>query len=133
MTGQVGGGPWVVSKHTENKAAALDFVKFVTTANQAKAVAPGYPSYGPAADSWLKKLDADPYYAAPEGPAIKAAANLVWQGWNMVTYPDQRPSGRTASSRNSSQEVVELLLPASAGGSYRTRKRRGYKVVSNET
>ena len=30
-TGQVGGGPWVVSKHTKNMAAAVDFVKWATT------------------------------------------------------------------------------------------------------
>ena len=37
VTGQVGGGPWIVSKHTKNQAAAIDFVKFVTTSNAVKA------------------------------------------------------------------------------------------------
>ena len=50
-TGQVGGGPWVVSKHTKNLAAAIDFVKWATTSPAVKAkpgaLAPGYPSYGP--------------------------------------------------------------------------------------
>jgi ABC-type glycerol-3-phosphate transport system substrate-binding protein len=44
VTGQVGGGPWIVSRHTKNQAAAVDFVKWVTTTNQAKTVAPGRPA-----------------------------------------------------------------------------------------
>ena len=36
-TGQVGGGPWVVSKHTKNLAAAIDFVKWATTSPAVKA------------------------------------------------------------------------------------------------
>ena len=88
-TGQVGGGPWVVSKHTKNVAAAIDFVKFVTTTavKPNRRSAPGYPSYGPAANVWLAKLNKDPYFAAPPGAAMKAAAALVWKGWSMVTYP----------------------------------------------
>jgi ABC-type glycerol-3-phosphate transport system substrate-binding protein len=133
VTGQVGGGPWVVSKHTENKAAAVDFVKFVTTANQAKSIAPGYPSYGPAANAWLKKLDADPYYAAPEGPAMKAAANLVWQGWNMVTYPDQPVWSNSVVTQLVAGKSLSSLLPALGKGLAQNAQAAGYKVVSNET
>ena len=101
-TGQVGGGPWIISKHTKNKDAAVDFVKWVTTTNEAKERAGGYPAYRPAANFQLYKLDHDKYFAAPPGPAMKAAAGLIWKGWSMVTYPDQ-PSGRTRSSRSSSR------------------------------
>ena len=52
-TGQVGGGPWVISKHTQNMAAAVDFVKWVTTTNAARKVAAGYPAYTPAANFQL--------------------------------------------------------------------------------
>ena len=38
---------------------------------------------------WLKNLNKDPYFAAPPGAAMKAAAPLVWKGWSMVTYQDQ--------------------------------------------
>src|SRR5690242_18021282 len=89
VTGQVGGGPWIVSKHTKNAAAAVDFVKWVTTTTKAKAVAPGLPSYGPVAKFWLAKLDKDPYFAAPESAAFKTAAGSIWQGWSMVSYQDQ--------------------------------------------
>ena len=49
MTGQVGGGPWVISKHSSNQAAAVDFVKWATTTNEARKVAGGYPASKPAA------------------------------------------------------------------------------------
>src|SRR3954469_17622392 len=49
VTGQVGGGPWVVSKHTKYTAAAVDFVKWATTSSAVKskgnALSPGYSSF----------------------------------------------------------------------------------------
>ena len=42
-TGQVGGGPWVISKHTQNMAAAVDFVKWVTTTNDGEEGRRGLP------------------------------------------------------------------------------------------
>jgi ABC-type glycerol-3-phosphate transport system substrate-binding protein len=130
VTGQVGGGPWIVSKHSKNLAAAVDFVKWVTTTNKAKAVAPGYPSYKPAADFWLKKLDADPYFAAPEGPAMKAAANLVWQGWNMVTYPDQPVWSNSVVTQLVAGKSLSSLLPALGEGLANNAKAAGYNVVT---
>jgi hypothetical protein len=48
------------------------------------------PGYGPLAAVWLPALNTNPYFASP-GPAaaLKAAANDIWSGWNLVSYPDQ--------------------------------------------
>lgn len=129
VTGQVGGGPWIVSKHTKNVPAAVDFVKWVTTTNQAKAIAPGYPSYGPAAVVWLKKLDKDPYFAAPEGPAFKAAANLIWQGWSMVTYQDQPVWSNSVVTQLVAGKSLSDLLDSLGTGLANNAKAAGYKVV----
>jgi ABC-type glycerol-3-phosphate transport system substrate-binding protein len=129
VTGQVGGGPWIVSKHTKNVPAAVDFVKWVTTTNQAKAIAPGYPSYGPAAVFWLKKLDKDPYFAAPEGPAFKAAANLIWKGWSMVTYQDQPVWSNSVVTQLVSGKSLSGLLESLGNGLANNAKAAGYKVV----
>jgi ABC-type glycerol-3-phosphate transport system substrate-binding protein len=129
VTGQVGGGPWIVSRHTKNQAAAIDFVKWVTTTNQAKAVAPGLPSYGPAANVWLKKLDKDPYFAAPEGPAFKAAASLVWQGWNMVSYQDQPVWSNAVVTQLVAGKPLSELLEGLGDGLANNAKAAGYKVV----
>ena len=45
-TGQIGGGPWIISRHSKNLAAAGDFVTWVTTSPVVKDKGPGYPSYG---------------------------------------------------------------------------------------
>jgi len=129
VTGQVGGGPWIVSKHTKNQAAAIDFVKWVTTTNQAKTVAPGLPSYGPAANVWLKRLDKDPYFAAPEGAAFKAAASLVWQGWNMVSYQDQPVWSNSVVTQLVAGKSLSDLLGGLGDGLANNAKAAGYKVV----
>jgi ABC-type glycerol-3-phosphate transport system substrate-binding protein len=129
VTGQVGGGPWIVSKHTKNVAAAIDFVKWVTTTNQAKSVAPGYPSYAPAAKVWLARLDKDAYFAAPESAAMKAAANAVWKGWSMVTYPDQPVWSNVVVTGLVAGQSLSSLLPSLGNGLAQNAQAAGYKVV----
>ena len=134
-TGQVGGGPWVVSKHTKNVAAAIDFVKFVaTTSHAVKAkpgpLAPGYPSYGPAATVWLKNLNKDPYFAAPPGAAMKAAAALVWKGWSMVTYQDQPVWSTTVVTQLVAGQVAER--PAAGVRRGPLEQREGGRVQGRE-
>jgi ABC-type glycerol-3-phosphate transport system substrate-binding protein len=133
VTGQVGGGPWIVSRHSKNVTAAVDFVKWATTSLAVKgkvgALSPGYPSYGPAAAEWLKSLDRDRYFAAPEGPAFKAAADLVWKGWSMVTYPDQPVWSNSVVTQLVAGKSLSSLLPAFGQGLAQNAQAAGYKVV----
>jgi ABC-type glycerol-3-phosphate transport system substrate-binding protein len=135
VTGQVGGGPWIVSKHTKNQAAAIDFVKWSTTSLAVKGkvgpLSPGYPSYGPAATVWLKSLNADPYFAAPEGPAFKAAANLVWKGWSMVTYPDQPVWSSSVITQLVAGQSLSSVLASFGKGLAQNAQAAGYKVESS--
>jgi ABC-type glycerol-3-phosphate transport system substrate-binding protein len=134
VTGQVGGGPWIVSKHSKNTAAAIDFVKWATTSLAVKgkvgALSPGYPSYAPAAAVWLKSLDADPYFAAPEGPAFKAAASLIWKGWSMVTYPDQPVWSNSVVTQLVAGKSLSSVLPALGQGLAQNAQAAGYKVLT---
>jgi ABC-type glycerol-3-phosphate transport system substrate-binding protein len=134
VTGQVGGGPWIVSRHSKNQAAAVDFVKWATTSLAVKSkvgpLSPGYPSYGPAAAVWLKSLNADTYFAAPEGPAFKAAANLIWKGWSMVTYPDQPVWSNSVVTQLVAGKSLSELLPSLGQGLQNNAKAAGYKVVT---
>jgi len=133
VTGQVGGGPWIVSKHSKNTAAAVDFVKWATTSftvkSKVNALSPGYPSYAPAAAKWLTALNKDPYFAAPEGPAMQAAANAIWKGWNMVTYPDQPVWSNTVVTQLVAGKSLSSLLPAYGDGLAQNAQAAGYKVV----
>ena len=129
-TGQVGGGPWIVSKHTKNMDAAIDFVQWVTTTNAAKKIAPGYPSYKPAANFWLYNLNHDPYFSSPPGGAMKAAANLIWKGWSMVTYPDQPSWSNQVVAKLAQGKSLSSLLPALEKDLTNNAKAAGYKVVN---
>jgi ABC-type glycerol-3-phosphate transport system substrate-binding protein len=133
-TGQVGGGPWVVSKHTKNVAAAIDFVKWSTTSPAVKSkpgpLSPGFPSYGPDATIWLKNLNKDPYFAAPPGGPMKAAAALVWKGWSMVTYQDQPVWSNSVVTGLVAGQSLSSLLPGLGQGLSNNAKAAGYKVVS---
>jgi ABC-type glycerol-3-phosphate transport system substrate-binding protein len=90
-TGQVGGGPWIISRHSSNIQTAADFVTWETTVfnPSGKDARPGYPAYAPLANKWLAALAKNPYFASDPTPALKTGANEVWPGWNLVTYPDQ--------------------------------------------
>ena len=79
---------------------------------------------------WLNKLNKDPYFAAPEGPAMKAAARLVWKGWSMVTYPDQPVWSNTVVTGLVAGKSLSSLLPALGKGLAQNAKAAGYKVVT---
>jgi hypothetical protein len=115
-------------------AAAIDFVKFATTSLAVKAkpgpLSPGYPSYGPAATVWLKNLNKDPYFAAPPGAAMKAAAGLIWKGWSMVTYQDQPVWSNSVVTGLVAGQSLSSLLPALGSGLSNNAKAAGYKVVN---
>ncbi|WP_245589710.1 ABC transporter substrate-binding protein [Amycolatopsis balhimycina] len=90
-TGQVGGGPWIMSRHSANLATAADFVTWATTVFNPSGTdtRPGYPAYAPLAAKWLEQQATSAYFAADPTPALKAAADQIWPGWNLVSYPDQ--------------------------------------------
>jgi ABC-type glycerol-3-phosphate transport system substrate-binding protein len=129
-TGQVGGGPWIISRHTTNMDAAVDFVQWSTTTNEGRNAAQNYPAYKPAANFQLYKMDHDTWFAAPPSPAQKAAAGLIWTGWSMVTYPDQ-PSWATSVVANLVKgKSLSSLLPGLGKSLSNNAKAAGYKVVT---
>ncbi len=138
VTGQVGGGPWIVSKHSKNMAAALDFVEWATTTAKTStgepnyaAINPGYPSYAPGAVKWLTSLNKDPFFAAPPGPAMQAAANAIWKGWGLVTYPDQPVWSNSVVTQLVAGKSLSSLLPALGQGLSQAAQAAGYKVVTH--
>ena len=73
-TGQVGGGPWIISRHSKNSKAAADFVIWATTVFNptGKDARAGYPAYAPLADKWL----ADP----GQQPVLRGRSDAGAQG-----------------------------------------------------
>lgn len=129
-TGQVGGGPWIISRHSKNLVTAADFVKWETTVfNPTGADArPGYPAYAPMATVWLSRMATNPYYAADPTPALKAAASLIWQGWNLVTYPDQPVWANTVVTGLVAGKSLSSLLQPFGNALIQTAQAAGYQA-----
>ena len=129
-TGQVGGGPWIISRHSNNLATAADFVKWETTVfNPTGANArPGYPAYAPLATQWLSALATNSYFASDPTPALKAAASQIWQGWNLVTYPDQPVWSNTVVTGLVAGKSLTSLMPAFGSALSQAAQAAGYQV-----
>jgi ABC-type glycerol-3-phosphate transport system substrate-binding protein len=128
-TGQIGGGPWIISKHSKNLPAAAEFVTWVTTSPVVKDTAPGLPSYAPAATRWLARLGKDPYFAASPAKPLAAASGLIWKGWSMVTYPDQPVWSNTVVTQLVDGKSLSSLLPSLGDELAKAAQAAGYKVV----
>ena len=130
-TGQVGGGPWIISRHSKNLATAADFVKWSTTVfNPTGADArPGLPAYGPVAAQWLAAQAKNPYYASDPTPALKAASSLIWQGWNLVTYPDQPVWSNTVVTALVAGKSLSSLMQPFGNALGQAAQAAGYQVT----
>jgi ABC-type glycerol-3-phosphate transport system substrate-binding protein len=133
VTGQVGGGPWIISRHSKNLPAAADFVTWETTVFNptGKDARPGYPAYGPLADSWLSELAHNPYFASDPTPALKAAASQIWSGWNLVTYQDQPVWSNTVVTKLVAGDSLSSQLGPLGDALSQAAKAAGYSVSRN--
>jgi len=103
-TGNVGGGVWYASSHTQNLAAVKTFMQFVTSADEYQVdLAPGYPAYAPAAAKWLAKQASGGYFVGDFQKNVTAAASEIWSGWG---YP----------SFSSETSYAKIVVPGLAAG-----------------
>ncbi len=130
-TGQVGGGPWIMARQSKNLKGAADFVTWVTTVfNPTGSDArPGYPAYGPLADTWLQAQATNTYFAADPTPALKAAASQVWSGWNLVTYPDQPVWSNTVVTQLVAGKSLSSLMQPFGDALSQAAQAAGYSVI----
>ena len=133
-TGQVGGGPWIISRHSTNLPAAADFVTWVTTVFNPPSgtdIRPGYPAYAPLATKWLEIQAKNPYFAADPTPALKDSADKVWQGWNLVTYPDQPVWSNTVVTKLVAGQDLTSLMQPFGDALAQAAQASGYEVARN--
>jgi ABC-type glycerol-3-phosphate transport system substrate-binding protein len=133
-TGQVGGGPWIISRHSKNLKAAANFVIWATTVfnplpTTSSLARPGYPAYAPLANRYLVSLAKDPYFAADPTPAMKAAAAKIWKGWNLVTYPDQPVWSNTVVTQLVAGKSLSSLLQPFGDALAQAAQAAGYSVI----
>ncbi|CAM5390438.1 ABC transporter substrate-binding protein [Leifsonia shinshuensis] len=95
VTGNVGGGTWFISSHSQNLANAAKFAEFVTTADAYQVdQAPGFPAYKSAADKWLNKQQSSGYYAT-DLSALTQAAGQIWTGWGYPSFSQEAVWAKT--------------------------------------
>lgn len=87
VTGNVGGGVWYASSHTQNPEAVKEFLKFVVS-DESVAGTGGLPAYDAAASAWLENQASSGFFAGDFKAAIQTAASSVWSGWG---YPNFSP------------------------------------------
>lgn len=87
VTGNVGGGVWYASSHTQNPEAVKTFLQFIVSDPKVAGTG-GLPAYKSAADAWLDGQAKSGFFAGDFKTAISTAASSVWSGWG---YPNFSP------------------------------------------
>ena len=131
ITGDVGGGLWLLSSHSAHLAAAVDFLEWVTTDNGYQAdLAPGLPAYGPAATAWLTNQAKSGYFANDIAPVLQQAAGQVWTGWGYGKFSQEAIWAATVTPGITAGKTITSLLPSwqTAITNYATAA--GYQVSS---
>ena len=109
-TGDVGGGIWMVSKHSQNLAAASALVQYMSTSNAYQLTAPTYPAYQPAAQAWLAAQAQQHYFASDVSPAFTQAAGEIWSGWGSGRYSQENIWAATMVPQITSGHTITSLL-----------------------
>jgi multiple sugar transport system substrate-binding protein len=113
VTGDVGGGLWLLSAHSAHLAAATDFLTWVTANNGYQAdLAPGLPAYAPAATAWLANQAKSGYYANDIAPALQQAAGQVWSDWGYGQFSQESIWAATVDPGLTAGKTIVSLLPA---------------------
>lgn len=103
VTGNVGGGIWMVSAHSKNLEASTALAEWLTTSDENLKDAPTYPAYVAGAEVWLENPANRDYFANDITEAFTVAADAVWTGWANTRF-----ASATAWS--------SVVLPAITGG-----------------
>ncbi|MHA6761877.1 ABC transporter substrate-binding protein [Streptacidiphilus sp. PAMC 29251] len=114
-TGDVGGGIWMVSKHSANLKASAALIVAMTTADAYQLQAPTYPAFKTAATSWLAGQKTEGYFADDVAPAFTQAASQLWPGWSSVSYSaEQVWSSAVVPGLTAGKSMTSLMTPWAA-------------------
>lgn len=130
-TGNVGGGIWMISSHSQNIKAATALALWLTTSTTALADAPTYPAYVPGAKAWLANPANKNYFADNVAPAFTAAADEVWTGWSNTKFSDATPWSNTVLPALTAGKSLAAVLPAWQTAITNEAKSLGYTVENN--
>jgi ABC-type glycerol-3-phosphate transport system substrate-binding protein len=129
MTSAMGGGAWVVSRHTQNLSLALDFITWMVSAPEFWAITPDYPVYLPVQQIWEKTVSANPLFANDPFPVMQVASQLISP---LYTLPDYDVMGVLSDFVNRAlrqNRSLESLLPGLQSAMAVQAQAAGYEVT----
>ena len=110
--GNVGGGTWFISQHSENLDAAKKFLEFVTSDERYQVdLASGLPAHQAAADKWLAKQAEAGFFADGFAENISTASTQIWDGWGYPRFSQEAVWAKTVTPKLAAGESLVDLLP----------------------
>lgn len=88
-SGSVGGGAWVVSRHSKNLDAAAQFATWMATSPENQVGQVTYPADEAAAAEWGKALAEDTFYAEDPFPVMQEMAPKIRDTFGWVRYANE--------------------------------------------
>ena len=129
MTSAMGGGAWVVSRHTQNLPLALDFITWMVSAPEFWTITPDYPVYLPVQPAWEKAVSANPLFANDPFPAMQTASQIISPLDASPGYDVMGTLGDFVSNALSRKKTLESLLPELQTAMTAQAEAAGYEVI----
>lgn len=127
VTGNVGGGVWYASSHTEHADAVKAFLKFVIT-DEKVAGTGGLPAYKANADQWLTKQAASGFFAGDFKTAVMTAASSVWSGWGFTDFSPETAWAKVVTPALATGKTIKQVAPAWEQEMKNSAQVHGYEV-----
>jgi ABC-type glycerol-3-phosphate transport system substrate-binding protein len=129
MTSAMGGGAWVVSKHTQNLQLALDFITWMVSAPEFWDISPDYPVYTPVQPIWKKTISANPLFANDPFPIMQAASQAISPLYTLPNYDVMGVLNDFVGRALRQQKTIESLLPDLQTAMTAQAQATGYEVI----
>jgi multiple sugar transport system substrate-binding protein len=132
VTGDLGGGLWLVSKHAPNQKAAAQFAQYMATSPniQKVGVDAGLPQYVADQGAYLSSLSTVFGDPTTTEASWKQAAAEVWDGWSPVPWStDNIWASTDLANVTGGKPVAGEILPYAEALANQARL-AGYTVVS---
>jgi multiple sugar transport system substrate-binding protein len=129
MTSAMGGGAWVVSKHTQNLQLALDFITWMVSAPEFWNISPDYPVYMPVQPVWEKTVSANPLFANDPFPIMQAASQAISPLNTLPNYDVMGVLNDFVGRALGQQKTFESLLPDLQTAMTAQAQAAGYEVT----
>lgn len=130
-TGAQGGSAWTMSRHTQNPELAAELIIWLTTSEEYQGqMAPTFPAYLPAAETWSQTISDKPLYAFDPFPVMKEAAGLIDPKWREGKFDYGEPFGTTVIETMLSGGTIADALPRYQEALVSLAQAEGYDVIT---